>query len=744
MADRRLQAAILASIRNSVPDGGSGSDRLTPVCSGSMGPTGRAHLARMAERNAYSAPKRTGASPRALQTLKGTLAREGILPSNIQQFGGPNGPRPHTSASNRENFVSPQRGRGCPQLCAPSPGASAPANGMPTDLPHDAERALSRRLAKQGVKELAVPLGDGWMQRAGRGNFAVIDDLAAAKGGPVLQIESVEPNHFLLTFDQTPDAHITKSGHYRLEASIRCLQGLTVKDVPYAALVLNWNRARSTVTAPCFTAIVLAQSCWRIDQYADGGQVTLAEVRDSSLKAGGGFQKVEVEVHGDRISVTANRRTIFGSFTIPAPADPGGLSVPHSRRAAALVGPVGAAVFKSRAQLRNMQLSPLESADGNSAGSLGSYEARPAFTGGDPKLVELIEVRSHPHLMPAPISCLPPRQAPDRWAPWPLRSRPTAPPLPLPPTYRPPRPSCAQGEMLEARPNVAWDSIGGLADAKRLLNEAVVLPLLIPDYFAAAACRTAWKGVLLFGPPGTGKTLLARAVASLGKTAFFNISASSLVSKFHGESEKLARTLFALARHHAPSVVFFDEIDALVSTRGAAGEHEASRRLKSELLTQMDGLGSGTPSAVGADGLVMVLATSNKPWDLDEAMRRRLERRIYVPLPDEVSRREMLAIHLSGVRLDDALDLDELARLTDGYSGADMQLVCRDASMMPMRRAVQGKSPMEIVELQASGALEGEVSLDDFKQALQTTQPSTGGNEHAAFAKWNDEYGCKS
>merc|ERR1719217_540788 len=105
--------------------------------------------------------------------------------------------------------------------------------------------------------------------------------------------------------------------------------------------------------------------------------------------------------------------------------------------------------------------------------------------------------------------------------------------------------------MLEGGVNVPWESIGGLESVKRLLQEAVALPLLIPDYFAAAACRSAWKGVLLFGPPGTGKTLLARAVASLGKTAFFNISASSLVSKYHGESEKLCRTLFALARHYA-------------------------------------------------------------------------------------------------------------------------------------------------------------------------------------------------
>jgi len=269
-----------------------------------------------------------------------------------------------------------------------------------------------------------------------------------------------------------------------------------------------------------------------------------------------------------------------------------------------------------------------------------------------------------------------------------------------------------------------------------------VLPLLIPDYFAAAACRSTWKGVLLFGPPGTGKTLLAKAVASLGKTAFFNISASSLVSHYHGESEKLVRTLFAVARHHAPSVIFFDEVDALVSSRGMAGEHEASRRLKSELLMQMDGVHSHLSAASSAkENLVMVLATSNKPWDLDEAMRRRLERRIYVPLPDEASRAEMLQIHLKGVTLAADVDAAELAAATAGYSGADLQLVCRDASMMPMRRAVEGKTPQEIVELHAEGALEGDVSADDLRRALQHTQPSVTQEECAAYLSWNREYG---
>ena len=567
--------------------------------------------------------------------------------------------------------------------------------GLPTDLPYDAERLLSR-FGQKGVKEFAVPLGEGWMQRAGRGKWTMVEEAKANKDGdgPVMQIENPEPSFYLLTYDQNPNAHVTKGGAYQIEANVRCLPGTTIKEQPYLAIVLNWQRGRSTVTAPCFTALVLTAASWRIDQYYEGQQTTLAEVHDATLKAnngmGTGWQRVLLEVRGDRVTVEVNKKKVFGSFVISPPPD-ANLAASRVVRASALTGPVGIATFRSRAQIKKFELAPLEGAEGEGGSAAdGRYEGKPPYgqvMGGDPKLVDAIE-----------------------------------------------------GEMLEQSPNVAWDSIGGLADAKRLLNEAVVLPLLIPDYFAKAACRAPWKGVLLFGPPGTGKTLLARAVASLGKTAFFNISASSLSSYHYGESEKLARTLFDIARYYSPSIVFFDEVDALVSTRGAQGEHEASRRLKSELLTQMDGISTRGTS----EGQVMVLATSNKPWDLDEAMRRRLERRIYVPLPSEQSRKEMLAIHLRGVKLGPDVDLVALANILGGYSGADLQLVCRDASMAPMRRAVEGKSPMEIVEMQARGELEGAVSMADFAKAMQTTQPSSSDKEHEEYAAWNNLYGCKS
>lgn len=242
-------------------------------------------------------------------------------------------------------------------------------------------------------------------------------------------------------------------------------------------------------------------------------------------------------------------------------------------------------------------------------------------------------------------------------------------------------------------PGVTFESIAGLAEAKRLLKEAVVLPLYMPEYFQGI--RRPWKGVLLFGPPGTGKTLLAKSVATECDTTFFNVSSSTLASKYRGESERLVRLLFDMARHFAPSTIFVDEVDSLCSARGGANEHEASRRIKSEFLVQMDGMNSvAAPDgeAGGAARMVMVLAATNFPWELDEAMRRRLEKRVYIPLPDEAARPALFEINLDGIDRAPDLDLAALARRTDGYSGADITNICRDASMMSMRRITAGLS----------------------------------------------------
>ncbi|XP_035758959.1 katanin p60 ATPase-containing subunit A-like 2 isoform X4 [Egretta garzetta] len=219
-------------------------------------------------------------------------------------------------------------------------------------------------------------------------------------------------------------------------------------------------------------------------------------------------------------------------------------------------------------------------------------------------------------------------------------------------------------------PNVKWDDIIGLDAAKRLVKEAVVYPIRYPQLFTGIL--SPWKGLLLYGPPGTGKTLLAKAVATECNTTFFNISASTIVSKWRGDSEKLVRVLFELARYHAPSTIFLDELESVMSQRGTAsgGEHEGSRRMKTELLVQMDGLAR-------SDDLVFVLAASNLPWELDSAMLRRLEKRILVDLPSKEARRVMIQHWLpslsnsGGVELRTDLDYSLLGQVTVTYPSSD-------------------------------------------------------------------------
>merc|ERR1719272_1462702 len=233
-------------------------------------------------------------------------------------------------------------------------------------------------------------------------------------------------------------------------------------------------------------------------------------------------------------------------------------------------------------------------------------------------------------------------------------------------------------DIVSTAPNVHWDDIAGNAEAKRLLEEAVVLPLLIPDYFTGI--RRPWKGVLMTGPPGTGKTLLAKAVATECGTTFFNISASTVVSKWRGDSEKLIRVLFDLARHHQPSTIFIDELDSLMGARGeGGGEHEGSRRMKTELLIQMDGLLRDTKDQV------FLLGASNLPWDLDSAMLRRLEKRVLVNLPTVEARESMLKCYLPEP-FAEGLDYAKLASLTEEWSGSDIRLLCKEAAMHPLRR----------------------------------------------------------
>lgn len=290
-------------------------------------------------------------------------------------------------------------------------------------------------------------------------------------------------------------------------------------------------------------------------------------------------------------------------------------------------------------------------------------------------------------------------------------------------------------DIIRGNPDVKWESIKGLENAKRLLKEAVVMPIKYPKYFTGLL--TPWKGILLFGPPGTGKTMLAKAVATECKTTFFNISASSVVSKWRGDSEKLVKVLFELARHHAPSTIFLDEIDAIISQRGGEGrsEHEASRRLKTELLIQMDGL-------TRTDELVFVLAATNIPWELDAAMLRRLEKRILVPLPEPEARRSMLEELLPSQPDEEKLPYDLLVERTEGFSGSDIRLLCKEAAMQPLRRVMALLEERQEVVPEDDLPKVGPIRHEDVEIALKNTRPSAHLHAHR-YEKFNTDYGSQ-
>ena len=189
-----------------------------------------------------------------------------------------------------------------------------------------------------------------------------------------------------------------------------------------------------------------------------------------------------------------------------------------------------------------------------------------------------------------------------------------------------------EGEIIEKQLNIKWDDIAGLEFAKKTINEIIIWPMLRPDIFTGM--RAPPRGILLFGPPGTGKTLLGKAIAAQSKATFLSISASTLTSKWVGEGEKMVKTMFAIAAIHQPSVVFIDEIDSLLCTRNDQ-DQEASRRIKTEFLVQLDGVNT----FAGEEARILIIGATNRPNDIDEAVRRRLVKKLYIPLPNSAGRR---------------------------------------------------------------------------------------------------------
>jgi transitional endoplasmic reticulum ATPase len=272
----------------------------------------------------------------------------------------------------------------------------------------------------------------------------------------------------------------------------------------------------------------------------------------------------------------------------------------------------------------------------------------------------------------------------------------------------------AMREVFVEVPDVTWDQVGGLEDTKERLRETIQWPLDYPDVFEQMDLN-APKGVLLYGPPGTGKTLMAKAVANEAQSNFISIKGPELLNKYVGESEKGVREVFEKARSNAPTVIFFDEIDSIAGERGQRmGDSGVGERVVSQLLTELDGLEELED--------VVVVATTNRPDLIDSALLRpgRLDRHVHVPVPDEEARRAIFAVHSGRKPLADDVDLDELARRTDGYVGADIEAVCREASMAATREFINSVSPEET----DTSVGNVRVTMDHFEQALEEVGPS--------------------
>ena len=269
-------------------------------------------------------------------------------------------------------------------------------------------------------------------------------------------------------------------------------------------------------------------------------------------------------------------------------------------------------------------------------------------------------------------------------------------------------------EVFVEVPDVTWKNVGGLEDTKERLRETIQWPLEYPEVFEQMDMESA-KGVLLYGPPGTGKTLLAKAVANESESNFISIKGPELLNKFVGESEKGVREVFSKARENAPTIVFFDEIDSIATERGSGStDSGVGERVVSQLLTELDGLETLED--------VVVVATTNRPDLIDSALLRpgRLDRHVHVPVPDEEARRAILDVHTEHKPLADDVDLDTLARRTSGYVGADLEALCREASMAASREFINSVTPEEIDE--SVGNVR--VTMAHFEQALDEVVPS--------------------
>ncbi|TYK16612.1 putative ATP binding protein [Cucumis melo var. makuwa] len=301
---------------------------------------------------------------------------------------------------------------------------------------------------------------------------------------------------------------------------------------------------------------------------------------------------------------------------------------------------------------------------------------------------------------------------------------------------------------------VTFSDIGAMEEIKDSLQELVMLPLRRPDLFLGGLLKPC-RGILLFGPPGTGKTMLAKAIAKEAGASFINVSMSTITSKWFGEDEKNVRALFTLAAKVSPTIIFVDEVDSMLGQRTRVGEHEAMRKIKNEFMTHWDGL------LTKPGERVLVLAATNRPFDLDEAIIRRFERRIMVGLPSAENREMILTTLLGKEKVEEGLDMKELATMTEGYSGSDLKNFCMTAAYRPVRELIQQERLKDVEKKRRAaegqnktgdGAGESKeervitlraLNIEDFRLAKNQVAASFAaeGAMMSELKQWNELYG---